>query len=84
MLFARGDLANGTVFGSPIDEGKAITVDVVGNQSYYKVVDKSEINRFNVLGTGYSYEKQVLKLNQNANVTVSSKWNCERLHCCRR
>lgn len=71
-LFARGDLANGTVFGSPIDEGKAITVDVVGNQSYYKVVDKSEINRFNVLGTGYSYEKQVLKLNQNANVTVSS------------
>lgn len=71
-LFARGDLANGTVFGSPIDEGKAITVDVVGNQSYYKVVDKSEINRFNVLGTGYSYEKQVLKLNQNADVMVSS------------
>ena len=71
-LFARGDLANGTVFGSPIDEGKAITVDVVGNQSYYKVVDKSEINRFYVSGIGYSYENQVLKLNQNADVMVSS------------
>lgn len=71
-LFARGNLAKSTVFGSPIADGKAITVEVVGDQSYYKVVDKSEVNRFKVSGTGYSYENQALILNQNANVTVSS------------
>lgn len=74
--FARGDIANGTVFGSLIAEGKALKVEVVSSENnliYYKVVDDDQINKFQVTGTNYSYPNRVLQLKQGANVTVSSE-----------
>lgn len=73
--FSKGDIGNGTVFGSSIADGKALKVDVVSSENYliyYKVVDEKQINKFQVKGNGYSYSNQVLKLSQGANVTVSS------------
>lgn len=73
--FAKGDITSNTVFGSPIAAGKMLKVEVVNPEDYliyYKVVEENQINTLEVSGTGYSYTNQVLKLNQNANVIVSS------------
>lgn len=68
------DIAENTVYGCPVAEGKVINCVEGDGTLSYEVINKDQVSHYNVSGnpSDYNYDGRKLILKDGANVTVSS------------
>ena len=71
--FSSGSTADNAISGISVAQDKRVRITQINESTWgYEVVDESEIPEAKITGTGYSYENDILTLENDANVTVSS------------